>query len=169
MIKYGIYELWDFVFRLLPWSPLRVFWMKVGGARIPWSAIIEQVHFMNLDRTGLFGLSVGEKVFLGTSAVLDLAGKMTLEDHATVSPGAIILSHFSVGFSDHPLVKAYPKEVGHTTMKHGAFVGANATVLGGVSVGKSAMVGAGAVVIEDVPDGMMVAGVPAEVKKKLTN
>lgn len=169
IIKYGIYGLWDGIFQILPWSPFRVFWMKIGGAHIAWSSIVDRVQFMNLDRTGLPGLVVGEKAFLGCGVILDLAGNVTLENHATLSPGVIILSHFSVGFSDHPLVKSYPKEVSHTTMKHGAFVGANATVLGGVSVGKSAMVGAGAVVTEDVPDGMMVAGVPARTKKVISS
>ena len=49
-------------------------------------------------------------MFLGTGSIIDLAGKIEIGNHATVSPGAIILSHLSVGFSDHPLIKSYPKK-----------------------------------------------------------
>ena len=52
-------------------------------------------------------------------------------------------------------------EVQKTIVKRGASIGSNATILGGVTIGKQAMVGAGGVVTKDVPDYAMVAGVPA--------
>ena len=60
----------------------------------------------------------------------------------------------------------YPK--GHenykkTVVKQGASIGANATIVCGHTVGKYAMVAAGAVVTKDVPDYALVAGVPAKV------
>ena len=168
LIRYFIFGLWDLAFGLLPWSPLRVLWMKLFGAKISWSSVVDKVNFMNLDRTGLPGLSLGSKVFLGTGSIIDLAGKVDIEDHATVSPGAIILSHLSVGFSDHPLIKHYPKKVEKTVIGVGVFIGANATVLSGVTIGKETMVGAGSVVTKNIPEKVLVVGVPAEIKKKLT-
>lgn len=50
-----------------------------------------------------------------------------------------------------------------TLIKEGASIGANATIVCGHTVGKCAMVAAGAVVTKDVPDYALVAGVPAEV------
>jgi len=50
-----------------------------------------------------------------------------------------------------------------TLIKRRASIGSNATILGGVTVGESAIVGAGAVVIHDVPDYGIVVGVPAHV------
>lgn len=167
MIKYLIFGLWDLVFRAFPYSPLRMLWLKIGGAKVHWSAIIDRVSFMNLDRTGLSGLALGKKSFVGCNVILDLAGHVTIEDVATVSPAVVILSHVSVGFSNHPLVSFYPKKVESTIVKTGAFVGAHATILSGVTIGKNSLVAAGAVVTKDVPDGMMVAGVPAVVKKRI--
>lgn len=169
LIRYFIFGLWDLIFGLLPWSPLRVLWMKLFGANIPWSAVVDKVNFMNLDRMGLQGLTLGNKVFLGTGSIIDLAGKIEIGNHATVSPGAIILSHLSVGFSDHPLIKSYPKKVEKTIIGNGVFIGANATVLSGVTISKETMVGAGSVVTKNIPERVLAVGVPAIVKRKLTN
>lgn len=60
----------------------------------------------------------------------------------------------------------YPKgRAGYqkTLVKEGATIGANATIVCGHTIGKYAMVAAGAVVTEDVPDYALVAGVPARV------
>ena len=168
LFKYFIFGLWDVVFRLLPWSPLRILWMKLFGAKIAWSAVVERVNFMNLDRRGLLGLSIGEKSFVGVAAILDLAGELVIEDQGTVSPGAAILTHFSVGFADHPLVKTYPKKVLKTVIGKGAFVGVHATVLAGVAVGENSMVAAGAMVVDNVTENTMVAGVPAKRKKVIS-
>ena len=50
-----------------------------------------------------------------------------------------------------------------------AKIGANATLLPGVVVGRNALVGAGAVVVHDVPDGTVVVGNPARVIKEVAN
>jgi serine O-acetyltransferase len=55
------------------------------------------------------------------------------------------------------------REKRHPTVEDCATLGANATLLGDITVGESATVGAGAVVSKDVPDGVTVAGNPAEI------
>jgi acetyltransferase-like isoleucine patch superfamily enzyme len=56
-----------------------------------------------------------------------------------------------------------------TVVRQGASIGANATILPGIVIGKNAMVGAGAVVIHDVPDDTVVVGNPARVIKTIRN
>jgi UDP-2-acetamido-3-amino-2,3-dideoxy-glucuronate N-acetyltransferase len=56
------------------------------------------------------------------------------------------------------------KEIRPTPVGEGATLGANATVICGHSIGRFAFVGAGAVVIEDVPDYALVVGNPAAIK-----
>ena len=48
-----------------------------------------------------------------------------------------------------------------TRVRHGASIGSNATILPGLNIGRGALIGAGAVVTRDVPDGAVAAGVPA--------
>lgn len=60
-----------------------------------------------------------------------------------------------------PRSKVYPEEFLRTTVHKGASIGANATILPGIKIGKFAMIGAGAVVTKDVPDNVTVVGNPA--------
>lgn len=66
-----------------------------------------------------------------------------------------------------PRSKQYPTEYPMTIIKEGASIGANATILPNIKIGKKAMVGAGSVVTKDVPDNVIVVGNPARVIKIL--
>lgn len=55
-----------------------------------------------------------------------------------------------------------------TLVKKGASIGSNATILCGITIGENAMIGAGSVVIEDVPANAVVAGNPARLIKMLS-
>ena len=80
--------------------------------------------------------------------MLDLKGL-----HARVEPGAIIREGAEIGANA-------------VVVEDGVLVGANAVVLEGVHIGKNAVVAAGAVVTEDVPENAVVAGAPARVLKQ---
>jgi len=115
------------------------------------------VHNANPDYQNL---SIGANVHVGPLVVLDLAEPLVLEDDVTVSMGATILTHADVG--DRPLADVYPRTAVPGRVASGAWIGANATVLAGCDIGERAVVAAGAVVRESVPDGAVVGGVPAE-------
>lgn len=56
---------------------------------------------------------------------------------------------------------------GHCKIGDGVFIGTSSTILPGVSIGKNSVIAAGSVVTKDVPDHVMVAGIPAQIKKRV--
>ena len=58
-------------------------------------------------------------------------------------------------------------QVVSTVIKQGATIGSNATLLCGITIGTKSIVGAGSVVIDDIPENVIVAGNPAKIIRKL--
>ncbi|QZP22914.1 MULTISPECIES: acyltransferase [unclassified Pseudomonas] len=85
-----------------------------------------------------------------------------IEDNVFIGPNATFTN------DSMPRSKVYPGKFVGITVKVGASIGANATILPGVTIGRSAMVGAGAVVTKDVPDFSVVVGNPAKIIRYLT-
>jgi UDP-2-acetamido-3-amino-2,3-dideoxy-glucuronate N-acetyltransferase len=85
---------------------------------------------------------------------------LTVEDDVFIGP--------NVAFTNdkYPRSKQYPERFQRTLLKKGCSIGANATILGGVTVGENALVGAGAVVTKDVPAGETWVGNPASAVRK---
>lgn len=167
LIRYIVYEFWSSLLPLMCFPPLRSFWLRVGGAHIGRGTIINKISLVNLYAHGLGNLSIGDKCFVGDEVMLDLSGKVILGDHVTLALRAVVVTHMNVGFRDHPLKSRYPKMVEKVLVRRGSFVGANATILPGVTVGEEALVAAGSVVVDDVETRSCVAGVPAKVYKRL--
>jgi UDP-2-acetamido-3-amino-2,3-dideoxy-glucuronate N-acetyltransferase len=80
-----------------------------------------------------------------------------IEDDVFIGPNATFTNDL------HPRSKQYPNQFLETNIKHGASIGANATILPGLTIGANAMVGAGAVVTRDVPPNAIVVGNPARI------
>ena len=75
-------------------------------------------------------------------------------------------SGFSIAlWSKTSASKNKPDSYVNTIVEEGASIGANATILAGIKIGKYSMIGAGAVVTNDVPEYSMVVGNPARVLK----
>ncbi len=166
IFKYFIFSLWQLIFDLLLFSPLRIWWLRFGGATIGKNCFIDKIDFINLGRTGLSGLKIGDECFLGRGVVLDLAGEILIEKQVVIALRTIILTHFSAGFSDHPLLTRYKKFVKKVILKKACFIGAGSIILPGVKLGEESLVAAGAVVTKSIPSKSLVAGVPAKIKNK---
>ncbi len=80
---------------------------------------------------------------------------LRIEDDCFIGPNATFTNDI------RPRSKIYPSRFPITTLKQGCTIGANATILPGISIGKWAMVGAGAVVTKNVPAFALVRGNPA--------
>lgn len=111
-------------------------------------------------------LIIGENVSLGKGIRIDYSGGIKIGDHVGISDGAVIYTH------DHSRsrrkrwisLNGNIVEYYHIEVKELAWIGANAVVLPRVTyIGESAVVAAGAVVRNNVPDGAIVAGNPAKI------
>ena len=120
---------------------------------------------------------IGADVSVGTQSVIEHHVKIAnrvrihsgvfipeysiLEDDAWVGPRAVFTNAM------YPSSPGAKLDLKGPHLMQGAKVGANATLLPGVIIGRNALVGAGAVVLVDVPDGKVVAGNPARVIKEV--
>ena len=86
---------------------------------------------------------------------------ITLEDNVFIGPNATFTNDLK------PRSKQYPQTFLRTTIKAGASIGANATILPGLTIGENAIIGAGSVVIKNVPANTTWVGNPARQIKKL--
>jgi acetyltransferase-like isoleucine patch superfamily enzyme len=122
---------------------------------------IYEAQFMNVER-GFKGLNVANDVHIGHGCVIDLKGQIHIGKGAVLSPLVLVLSHSDPGSSHgSPLVSRYGVKVAQVVIGEHSWIGARSVILPGVTIGDLAVVGAGAVVAQDVPPGERWGGVPA--------
>ena len=100
----------------------------------------------------------GKGVFINHSAILSASGGIEFEDGSMAAPGLRIAT-INHDMNQRHAIYTY----GKVTVKKNAWIGMNVTICPGVTIGKYAVVAAGAVVTKDVPDYAVVGGVPAKV------
>jgi UDP-2-acetamido-3-amino-2,3-dideoxy-glucuronate N-acetyltransferase len=125
-------------------------------------------HFVHICSGAVIGndCSIGQNVFVGNKVVIGnnckIQNNVSVYDNVTLEEG--VFCGPSMVFTNvyNPRAQITRKdEYRDTLIKQGATLGANCTIVCGVTVGKYAFVGAGAVVNKDVPDYALVVGVPA--------
>jgi acetyltransferase-like isoleucine patch superfamily enzyme len=119
---------------------------------------------------------IGDDVGVGTNAVLEPGNRIgnrvrihtgCFLEYVTVEDDVFIAPHVVFADDLHPPCPRYEECVGGATVKRGARIGSNVTVLPGVVIGEGALVGAGSVVTRDVPAGVVVVGNPAKTVKRV--
>lgn len=106
-------------------------------------------------------IEVGADSYIGPHAVLFGAGGIRIGCDCLVSPGVVITSHQHTFAELERTIREQPLRFAEVVVEDDVWIGANATVLPGVRIGRGAVVGAGAVVTKDVPAHAVVMGVPA--------
>ena len=102
-------------------------------------------------------MTFGETVFINSGCRFQDQGGITIKDGCQIGHNVVIatLNH---GLSPEARGDNIPAPV---TLEHNVWVGSNATILPGVTIGENSIVAAGAVVTKDVPANTLVGGVPA--------
>jgi UDP-2-acetamido-3-amino-2,3-dideoxy-glucuronate N-acetyltransferase len=126
-----------------------------------------------------YGCEIGDETRVGAFVEIQKGVKIgrrcKISSHSFLCEGVTIRDDVFVGHGVMFTNDKYPRatnpngtlqnetdwNVVPTVVKKGASIGSNATILPGITIGENALIGAGAVVTRDVPDGATVSGVPA--------
>ena len=126
-------------------------------------------HFVHVSSGARIGknCTLGQNVFVSNKVVIgdnvkiqnnvSVYDNVTIEDDVFCGPSMV----FTNVYNPRSAVDR-KSEYMNTLVKRGATLGANCTIICGVTIGKSAFIGAGAVVNKDVPDYALVVGIPAK-------
>ena len=128
-------------------------------------------HFCHIESGAKIGknCSLGQNVNISNNVII--GNDVKIQNNVSVYEGVEIEDGVFCGpscvFTNDLTPRArYPKgheNYKHTLIKEGASIGANATIICGNTVGRYAMIAAGAVVTKDIPDYALAVGVPAQV------
>jgi acetyltransferase-like isoleucine patch superfamily enzyme len=113
---------------------------------------------------GAGGVRLGHRVEINNFSIVNGTGGVDIGDDTLIGPGVRIIS-YQHRFAAGQTIRSQPTEGRAIRIGRDCWIGANAVILAGVSIGDGAVVAAGAVVTCDVAANTVVAGVPALVKK----
>ncbi len=124
----------------------------------------------------LYGCTIGDDSMIGTYVEIQsgvtVGNKVRIQSHTFICEGVTIEDNVFIGHGVMFINDKYPRAEGDwkllkTVIKKGASIGSNATILGGVTIGEGALVGAGSVVTKDVSAYTVVVGNPAKFLKTI--
>ncbi|HET7301096.1 MAG TPA: acyltransferase, partial [Oleiagrimonas sp.] len=143
---------------------LRARFFGLLGAEIGNNVRIYEVQLFNLA-SGLNNLHLADDVHVGPGGRLDLEGPLRIGPRSTLSPGVTILTHADPGTSHHSaLSERYPPHASGVRIGSDCWIGTNAVLLDGITIGDRSVVGAGAVVTRDIESDSLAVGIPARIK-----
>jgi acetyltransferase-like isoleucine patch superfamily enzyme len=110
----------------------------------------------------LRGVKIGNRVYIDRFAVIDgsYPELIVIEDEVRIAPGAVVVAHYQPGAT---LARVSPPYRRPVRLCRSCFIGVNAVIMPGVTIGECAIVTGGSVVLTDVPAYNVVIGNPARV------
>jgi len=122
---------------------------------------------------GCSQISIGERVIIRPGTMLhgesnSLENTILIEDDVLIGCGVhIYVENHNFSNPNQLISKQGHSIAKQVVLKKGCWIGANAILLPGVTIGMNSVVGAGSIVTKSVPDGVVVAGNPAKIIKKI--
>lgn len=134
------------------------------------SIFTEQVEKLGFDFAALIhptaliskGAVIGSGSIVGRGAIISTHTRVGR--HVLVNRGVLIGHHTVIG--DHVTISPGANVAGSCAVNNAAYIGMGAVIIDHITVGSQSVVGAGAVVTQDVPDRVLVVGVPAKIVKE---
>lgn len=108
-------------------------------------------------------ITVGKNVFINTGCRFQDQGGIRIGDHVLIGHN-VVLATLNHDFAPYNRATMHPAPI---HIEDRVWIGANATVVPGITIGENSIVAAGAVVTKDVPPNTIVGGVPAKVLKRI--
>lgn len=154
--------------RLIPplgGNRLRTKLLRLGGMQIGPGTVLGGIVHVHGGPHAASRLRIGGRCWINADCTFDSSAQIVIEDDVAMGQQVLILTNtHEIG---EPGYRAGPSKDLPVRIRSGAWIGARATVLPGVTVGAGTIVAAGAVVAKSTPDNVLVAGVPARVIKSL--
>lgn len=146
--------------------------LRLAGATLSRNCRIKGALFLDnyLRSDGYTGdlsnLTIGTRCYVGESVYIDLAGPVQIGQEAMVSACCRLLTHENAHRSPY-VHRRFPPRIAGVQIAAGAWVGVGAIIMPGITVGREAVVGAGAVVVRDVRQRTLVVGSPGKEIREL--
>ena len=147
----------------------------------------QNVIIFHPQLVNLYGCQIGDETKIGSFVEIQknviVGAKCKVSSHSFICEGVIMEDEVFIGHGVMFTNDLYPRatnedsslknetdwSVIRTYVKRRASIGSNATILPGVTIGKNTIIGAGAVVTQDIPDYKIVVGVPAKIIGNVPN
>lgn len=113
--------------------------------------------YLQNQMSAIFGVDIHPAAQIGCGIMLDHATSIVIGETAVVEDDVTMLHGVTLGGTGKESGDRHPK------VRQGVLIGASASIIGNIEIGEGAKVGAGSVVMKDVPAHVTVAGVPAEI------